>query len=94
MSHSLKGLDGGCMPSTSKDIEALEAQLAKAKATVSKELSKASSAWIQQGIDNGFFVQNMSKNRTFLNFAGTLEGQTLEGVKVAKGRFGYYIELV
>ena len=79
------------MPSTSKDIEALEAQLAKAKASVSKELSKASTAWIQQGIENGFFVENMSKGRTFLNFAGT---QNLEGVKVAKGRFGYYIELV
>ena len=94
MSHSLISLNGRCMPSTSKDIEALEAQLAKAKASVSKELSKVSTAWIQQGIENGFFVENMRKGRTFLNFSGTLEGQNLEGVKVAKGRFGYYIELV
>ena len=82
------------MTTSQKDIEAIEAQLAKAKASVSKELSKTSSAWIQSGIDNGFFVETMSKDRTYLNFAGSLEGQTLEGVQVKKGRFGYYIELV
>ncbi len=94
MSHSLNSSKSMLMTTSHKDIEDLEAKLAKAKASIAKELSKTSSAWIQQGIDSGFFVENMSKNRTFLNFAGTLEGQNLEGVKVSKGRFGYYIELV
>jgi|TARA_R110002110_G_C13044659_1_gene680230 hypothetical protein len=82
------------MTTSHKDIEAIEAQLAKAKASVAKELSKTSSTWIQTGIDNGFFVETMSKDRTYLNFSGNLQGQNLEGVQVKKGRFGYYIELV
>jgi len=82
------------MSSITKDIEALEAQLAKARDSHKSKMSKASSAWIQQGIENGFFVENVSKDRTFLNFSGTLSGCKLEGVKVGKGRFGYYIELV